>query len=43
MIEDQPGRGESEEAGVIREKRLKEHEHPGREIPEEADVTEKEK
>jgi hypothetical protein len=40
MIEDQPGRGESEEAEVIRERSLKEHEHSGRETTGEAEEAE---
>ena len=42
MIEEQPGRGESEEAGVIRERSLKEHEPSGGEIEGKTEVTEKE-
>lgn len=42
MIEDQPGRGESEEAGAIRERSLKEQENPGQKVSDETEVTEKE-
>lgn len=42
MIEDQPGRGESEEAGAIRERSLKEQDQPGQKVSDEAEVTKKE-
>lgn len=42
MIEDKPGRGESEEAGIIRDKNLKEQDHSGQKILGETEVTENE-
>lgn len=40
MIEDQPGRGESEEAGVIRERSIREQTHSGYGISEKTEVPE---